>query len=564
MNGTRPGSRRHSGSLLGGKRRLIALCTGLAAAEAGILQAVHASWAVGMAPQVVAPAPFGIFHDLRWLVVYHRSLPAFCIELVALLLFRSSLDALLVREAWPAGLPRPSYLRAWSRALVFTFVAALLLAPWVVLLFGLAVVSLSWLFFSAIPPVLAVALLTNAGVVSGDWWKRTVPLRAVGWVALTFVVMSACGGVVSYNRGFLGVPVALAGGLFNAWAWTGVVGAVTSERRSRRFVPVAPAGLAFLLAVVVGGTEVGFAVTTARAHDQRMHAETTAVAPRPDRGTPVLVAAGFGTKWDGRSGPWLPGPFDETRFSYRGLDAAGRPRPYQAVDTGVSLDALDASMAVQVDALFRRDHRKVSIVAASEGTLVAETYLARDPGAPVSQVVLLSPLVTPGRVYFPPAGSDSWGVVGRAGLAALSGALGGLSPLRVSPSTPLFGSIVADAPIIRSVLSCPPAGVRIVAVEPVADAVAAPDNPDPLTPTVVVPAFHSGTLGDPNADEAVRDVLEHRRLPFPDGWTTFEHVLRPVSAVWGVPQLASSVNPAWAVPPAARCTAERSQGLAAR
>jgi hypothetical protein len=545
--GTVATSRRRPGpaDFLSGRRRLVVICTALAALEAGILELLHAGWAAGMAPQVVAPAPFGVFHDLRWLVVYHRSLPAFFLELAALLVFRSALDALLVREAWPAGMDRPSYLRAWSRTLVFTVVAAILLAPWVVLLFGLAVVSLSWLFFAAVPPVLAVALLTNGGAVSTDWWRRTVPLRAVGWIALTFVVMSACGGLVSHDRGGWAVPVAAAGGLFNAWAWNGVVGAMTSERRSRRFAPVAPAGMAFLLAVVAGGTEIGFAVTSARAHDERARAQQAAPAPRPDAGQPVLVASGYGTRWDGRSGPWLAGPFDEERFSYRGLDPAGRPLAYAPSDTSVSLVALDAQMAAQVDALARRDHRKVSIVAASEGTLVAETYLARYPGAPVDRVVLLSPLVTPGRVYYPPPGSDGWGVVGREGLAALSGALGGLSPLRVSPGTPLFRSIETDAPVIQSVLACPPVGVHLAAVEPVADAVASPDSPDPELPTVVVPAFHSGTLGDPGADAAVRAILENRPLPGSGGWSTFEHVLRPTAAVWGVPQLAASVNPAW-------------------
>jgi hypothetical protein len=545
--GTVARSRRRSGpaAFLIGRRRLVTLCVGLAALEAGILELLHAGWAAGMAPQVVAPAPFGVFHDLRWLVVYHRSLPAFCVELVALLLFRSALDTLLVREAWPADQPRPPFLRAWSRTLLFTIVAAILLAPWVVLLFGLAVVSLSWLFFSAIPPMLAVALLTNGGAVSTDWWRRTVPLRAVGWIALTFVAMSACGGLVSHDRGGWAVPVAAAGGLFNAWAWNGVVGAMTSERRSRRFAPVAPAALVFLLAVVAGGTEIGFAVTTARAHDQRVRAREAAGAPRPDAGTPVLVASGFGTRWDGTSGPWLAGPFDEERFSYKGLDGTGRPLAYDPSDTSASLTTLDAEMATQVNALALRDHRKVSIVAASEGTLVAETYLARNRSAPVDQVVLLSPLVTPGRVYYPPPGTDGWGVVGREGLAALSGALGGLSPLHVSPGTPLFRSIETDAPVIQSLLACPPSGVHLAAVEPVADAVASPDDPDPEVPTVVVPAFHSGTLGDPNADVAVTDILENKPLPGSGGWSTFEHVLRPVSAVWGVPQLAASVNPAW-------------------
>lgn len=543
--------------------RLIALCSGLAAVEAALLEGL-APWSTGLAPQVTAPAPFGVFHDLRWLVVYHRSVPAFVVEFVALLLFRTTLDALLVRAAWPDHLPQPGFGRAWFRTMLFTFVAAVLLAPWVVLLFGLAVVSLSWLFFSAIPPVLAVAILTHGGAVSGDWWRRTIPLRAVGWMVATFFVMSLSGVVVAQNRSYLAVPAAALSGLFNAWAWNGVVGAMTSERRSRRFAPVAPAGIAFLLAVVVGGTEIGFTVTTARAHDQRVAEQSAEVADnRPTQGPPVLIAAGFGTKWDGHSGPWLPGPFDDVRFSYRGLGPDGQPRAYESSDTTGSLTSLDAEMAQQVNALAAATHQPVSIVAASEASLVTETYLARTPNAPVSQVVLLSPLVAPGRVYYPPSGTDSWGVVGGLGLQALAGALGGLSPLQVSPSTPLFRSIEQDAPLIRSLLTCPPPGVHQVAVEPVADAVAAPSVSDPLLTTVVVPAFHSGSLGDPQVETVVDDILQKKPLPANGGWAFVQRVVSHAADVWQVPTLALTLNPAWTVQGASNVRADDSLSCAA-
>ena len=530
------------------KPRLIVICVGLAAAEAALLSSLGASWAAGLSPQVTAAAPFGLFHDLRWLVVYHQSLPAFLIEMAGLFLFRGTLDAVIVREAWPRDrlADRPPFLRAWVRSVSFVVVATVLLAPWVMLLFGLAVVSLSWLFFAAVPPALAVAVLIGPGAVTGNWWRRTVPPRAIGWVALTFLVMTVCSGVTLFRPSLLAVPVAALGGLFNAWAWRGLVGATTSLRRTLRFVPVVPASLAGMLAVVVGGASIGFAVASARAHQARVLAQHAAtLVHRPDRGLPLLVASGFGTKWDGTSGPWLQGSFDEERFSYAGLTAAGQPRPYSAANTVGSLDSLDGAMDRQVVALAARDHHKVALIAVSEGSLVAETFLARYPDAPVDQLILLSPLVTPGRAYYPPAGSDGWGVVARIGLQGLTDALGSISPFQLSPSTPLFQSIVAEGPAIRSLLTCPVRGVAQVVVEPVADAVAAPQDPDIAIPTVVVPAFHSGALGDAQIDDVLTGILEHKPLPSNHGWADLEHVLRPAAAAWQVPPLALNANSAW-------------------
>jgi len=534
--------------LLRSKLPLVSLCVLTSVAEASILAGIGASWAAGLAPQVSAVAPFGVFHDLRWLVVYHRSWFSFGWEMALLLGFRSVLDAGIIRLAWPEDAVAPSFLAALRRTLIFTGLAVVVIAPWVLLLFGLSVVSLSWLFFAAVPPVVWVAMLIHPGAVSPGWWRRTVPLRAVGWVALTFGVMTLAAGVVSYDRRVLGLPVAALCGLFNAWAWRGMVSAVASPFRSNRFRPVAPAGLAAIVGVVVGGTALGFGITTARVHAAGEKAAAAPVAP-PSHGPPLMVASGFGTKWDGRSGPWLAGPFDETRFSYRGLDPAGQPLPYGPQDTDASLEQSAAAMAAQVDALANRTHRRVDIVAASEASLVTEVYLAGWTDAPVDHVVLLSPIVRPGRVYYPPPGTAGWGMVSGLGLRAITNALGSLGPFQVSPGTPLFASIERDAPMLQTALSCPPPTVRLVAILPLADAVASPIVGSLGPPTVVVPAFHSGTLGDPSVDQVVISLLEGNPVPHPGGWSRFDRALRGAATAWQVPELALSVNPAWALPP---------------
>jgi len=549
---------RRAGSLLRTRRPLVAICVLAAVAEASVIQLSGATWATRLAPQVVAAAPWGLFHDLRWLVVYHDSWWGFGLELAGLLGFRSTLDALIIRAAWPDGEEPPRFATAWRRTFGFTVAAAVLLAPWVTLLFGMAVVSLSWLFFAAVPPVVVMAVLIHPGAVAPGWWRRTVPLRAVGWVALTFVVMTLCAAVVSADRAVLGVPVAAAGGLFNAWAWRGMVGSVASVRRSQRFVPLVPAGIAFMLAVVAVGTDIGFGVassdaTAARATQARL-AAAGGSAPAVRGGRPVLVAAGFGTSWDGVSGPWLPGPFDEARFSYAGLGPGSAPLAYRATDTYRSLGRLDTLMAAQVDSLHRSDHRRVSIIAASEGALVAETYLARHPTAPVDQLILLSPLVEPGRVYYPPAGGTGWGMVTSLGLDALTRTIGDLSPLRLSPATPLLRSIVAEAPAIRSLGGCPPAGVRQVLVVPVADAVAAPADGTVSLPAVVIPAFHSGALDDPGVEPTLLALLGDRAVPGTGTWSFLDSVIQGASTAWQVPELALTVNRAWVLPSGASPT----------
>ncbi len=207
----------------------------------------------------------------------------------------------------------------------------------------------------------------------------------------------------------------------------------------------------------------------------------------------------------------------------------------------------------------------MSIVAESEGSLVAKTYLTGSLHAPVSTLIMVSPLVQPGRVYYPPAGVEGWGVVGGLGLQGLSDTVGTETTVDLAPSQPFLRSIVQDVPALRSVLSCPVTGVRQYAVLPLADAVAS-GNAKPLgIPTAVVPAFHGGLLGDPSADAVIQQVLGGGTPSDSSLWSLAEQVIGPASSAWQVPELPLSLNSAWsgggdpALGGAVDCSAIRTQ-----
>src|ERR1700736_7091974 len=69
-DGAAPSSRRDG---LWSHPMLLAITVGASSVEAAILLLVAPHSARGLAPQVVAAAPLGVLHDLRWLLVYHRS-----------------------------------------------------------------------------------------------------------------------------------------------------------------------------------------------------------------------------------------------------------------------------------------------------------------------------------------------------------------------------------------------------------------------------------------------------------------------------------------------------------
>jgi hypothetical protein len=205
---------------------------------------------------------------------------------------------------------------------------------------------------------------------------------------------------------------------------------------------------------------------------------------------------------------------------------------------------LDQKMAAQVEALHAESDAPVRIVAVSEGTLVAKTYLAETPGAPVDQLVSVSPLISPGRVYYPSHGAVGWGLASGWGLRVLTDSLPAVSSIHVSPATPLFHSIVAEGPNLRSALDRPLTGVRQTTIMPLADAVASPEDVRVPGTTAVVAGFHNGALTDVHIRTLVSASLDGRRLAGSPLSTT-DTILRRASAAWQVPTLVTSVNPAW-------------------
>ena len=176
---------------------LVVVTVGLATLEALLVVAVGPTDAAPLAPQVAAPAPFGVFHDLRWLLVYHPSWVVFVVGAIALIAGRAALDCALVRAAWPEDRPAPSTRQQLRHAIRFTAVAALTLVLFAVLTFALAVTSLSWLFFVAVPVLLMVALLLHHGEVTPVWWRDPPSRRSVTSILWVFVLLSAGGAVIA-------------------------------------------------------------------------------------------------------------------------------------------------------------------------------------------------------------------------------------------------------------------------------------------------------------------------------------------------------------------------------
>src|SRR5438874_9124074 len=101
-------------------------------AEAALLRALDPGSA-GLSAQVTAPAPLDLFHDMRWISVFHNSWLVFAAELVAVLVLRSIWVAWIVQRSWPAG-GAPGMLPAARRATLFYALSMVLFVPWVVLL----------------------------------------------------------------------------------------------------------------------------------------------------------------------------------------------------------------------------------------------------------------------------------------------------------------------------------------------------------------------------------------------------------------------------------------------
>ena len=367
----------------------------------------------------------------------------------------------------------------------------------------------------------------------------------MAWVLSSFLALTVASVGIVLAPAPLRPLVVAAAGLFNAWVWHRIVHVLCCRERSPHFVPVVPLGVAALMGLIALGVSTGFSVA-ARDHGLACAAiASDGGGSRTDvagDGRPVLLVSGFGSTYAGHDdgiGAWA----DERRFSYAGLAASGQPRSYEEDDTYQGVSRSVALMAAQVEAFHDDVDRPITIIAESEGALVAKAYLLSHPDAPVDTLVLLSPLVEPGSAYYPPSGDDGWGAAAGFSLHWISAAARTLSPLDMTSDDGLFRSLADYAPALRGMLACPIEGVDELAVLPLADAVAgAEPNLDGM-PTTVVPAFHGGLADNGDVQRTIRAALERGVTP-QGGWLeTTDTVIRAGAANVAGPDAAAVGQP---------------------
>ena len=544
-------------------RGLILAAAGGAVAEAGFLTLI-APAARPVAPQVTAIPVLAAYHDLRWLFTDSGSWLGFAGIALAVLLVRAAVDTALLWLAWPRELGAPALGRVFASCMALTAVAWLLLSPAVTLAFGVAILPFSWPFLAALPIMLGIAAALSHGGVIVAWWRRLPPLRSVLWLFASFLVLSAGAAVIAHLGTAAALGVAAVTGMVNARAWYGLAGMAARMRpRTPASVPAkvlfglpfAPIAALMALALVIGMARLMFTGTiqlpigtpspVAAANTLSAgtaHATTTAtpVTTTAAAGAAVLVVSGWGSSCCDAANSLratMPGA-DVRQFSYVGLDSRDFPIRHGPSADDLPLPVLGDRIAAQLEVLHNQTHRPVDVVAESEGTLGVYAMLSRHPGLPIGSVVLLSPIVDPGRVSYP-SGQDDTSVSEEA-LNELNHLAGEISPYGPSGAEQLLSSVSEfGARYFDTVANQSGKSLRWLAVVPLADALTLPVCTLPPD-VIVVPAFHGGLLGDGNVLPMVSAFLEGQQVSGTPDMRDAAEIITGAAAAWRMPDTRSA------------------------
>lgn len=570
---------------------LVFVTAAIAMAEAAALRSAGYVSALGLAPQVTAPPPYGIFHDMRWLFVYNSSWLSFAWETAALVAFRTLLSTLIITLAWPEpdrdhdhDHGRPNLRKMLLSNLGFTVTALAVLSPWACISFAASGTSLSWFVFGEVLEFVILSVVLQRGGIVPRWWLGLPSLRAAGIALATFAALTAGSMIINLAPGWGAVPVAGLVGAVNAVLWRGLIHAVLprtwrSRQRSERLLDCAASRWLRLPALCAFARRLHVpAARSAASRLTRIHGLATVAAvavtgggllvighasgdagnvpvPPPMRaqavhGKPrlaVLFVAGYDSSFHGAH-PVVTSPgMTYEIYSYRGLDARGVPRPYSGVNTHQSLARSARMLAAQVRALHARTGLPVGLAADSEGTLVARAYLMRARHPPVDALVLFSPLIRPARVYYPPLGAgQGFGYVSGLELQGLLDALEDVGGPPMSVMEPFVRSIVDNAPLYRNNMLCATPGLRSMAVLSLASATVAPPGPMSDIPVIEEPGTHASLEREPHVQAQVIAFL--RGDPVRQRRTTAFTLLRYAAGAWVAPALPLSANPVWRYP----------------
>ncbi|MFU8850239.1 hypothetical protein ACNAW0_04505 [Micromonospora sp. SL1-18] len=497
--------------------------------------------AMGMAPQASALPPFATFHDLRWISVYHHSWPQFAGELAVTVVVRGLWVTAIVLVAWPSHVrPRPALGRALLTGITGTAALIVVMLPWAALSVALNATSLSWFFVGDVGPVFVLGLVMQRAGLVPTWWQGAPPPAAVLWSVVAFLILTVASVLVSAAPDPLSIALAAIAGVANGWLWLLLLAAVLAAPVRFVRVPVAP-----LVAVglVVGIAPAGFLGRAAAQTAQQPPAPLPA-GPDGDPPQALIFVSGYDSVGDGGSaagGQHVADSIPLELFSYAGLDDQGRPLPYRAEQTQQSLERSAELLDAQVTEVHNRTRKPVALLAESEGTLVARTYLQTRPHPAVVAVVLLSPLPNPAVASYPPSGAGrGWGVGAGVQLRAILTVVRWSSRLQVDADLPFLRSLLNNPQRYRDQMFCPVPGIRMVAFVPLSDALAGRPGSPLDVPFVLVYTLHGGTSGSSAVQRQIVEFLHGETLP-----TTGEElyrVLRAAAAAWQAPPLRLSLT----------------------
>ncbi|MEU3454649.1 hypothetical protein ABZ671_13745 [Micromonospora sp. NPDC006766] len=498
--------------------------------------------AVGLAPQASAPPPFAIFHDLRWISVYHDSWPQFAGEFAVVVVVRGLWTAAIVLVAWPSHLrPRPTWGRALLTGVTGSAALAVVMLPWAAISVALSTTSLSWFFIGDVGSIFVLALvMQRAGLVS-TWWQGAPPLAGALWIVLAFLILTTASVLVSTTPGPLPIVLAAAAGAVNAWLWRRLLAAALAARVRLARVPVAP-----LVAVglVVGIAPAGF-LGRAAVQDAGQR-QPPAPLPARQNGDPppaIIYVDGFDSAGDGGSidgGRQVADSIPIELFSYAGVDEQGRPLPYRPEQTQQSLERSAALLDVQVTKLHGRTGKPVALLGDSEGTLVVRTYLQTHPHPDVVAAVLLNALPNPAVANYPPPGArHGWGLAAGAQLQAIMAAVRWSSGLRIDTDAPFLRSLLDNPQRYRDQMFCPVPGTRLVAFVTLDAALADRPGGPVEVPFVLVDTLHGGAYDSGDVRRQIVAFLDGEEIPA--AGTGVYRVLRATAVAWQAPPLRLSL-----------------------
>lgn len=158
-------------------------------------------------------------------------------------------------------------------------------------------------------------------------------------------------------------------------------------------------------------------------------------------------------------------------------------------------------------------------------------------------MLLFSPLVRAGRIYYPPPRAESgWGIVTGWQLRALFASTSITKVVKDDPDQPFIRSIPDNAPFYRNRTLCPVPGVRMFAFLPTSNAIEAPPGKYSGIPVFQMPAFHGGLIGREMVQNRLVDILSGQDINAPRAeYQAFQQL----GAAWQAPGLALSINLAW-------------------